>query len=96
MVAQKNVIRAYWLAFVGLLCGIVGMHRFYLELYFTGTLCCSYFLAASFALPSDWHTWPSPFQRATRRVILPLSVGVHAKTQPTVNGKCLWECQLRQ
>ncbi len=41
MNTSKNVGRAYWLAFVGLICGIVGIHRFYLERYYTGTLMVS-------------------------------------------------------
>ena len=33
---MKNVFRAYVLAFVGLLVGVIGLHRFYLNLYHTG------------------------------------------------------------
>ncbi len=64
MVAQKNVIRAYWLAFVGLLCGIVGMHRFYLELYFTGTLMLLIFLGGIFCFAIGLAHMFAPFAAA--------------------------------
>lgn len=49
---KKNVFRAYVMAIIGLLLGVIGMHRFYLELNMSGMLMLFIFIAgiASFAV----------------------------------------------